>query len=154
MLKAFVRTHGGARAFVMFALSALLACFALPHHAHMASAAPSGGEAASAVVGSQHGTAAPSAPEADPDSSPSGGDCEQEHPEPACHNTEAQVMDLSKRWSAAGSDDLSGLLGAVVVVLAGGALLLARARSQRCWTRPPLRLAGFSLLINLGVSRT
>ena len=150
MLKAFVRTCGGARAFVMFALSVLLACFALPHHAHMASAAPSGGEAASAAVG----TAAPSAPEADPDSSSPGGDCQQEHPEPACHNAEAQVMDLSKRWSAAGSDDLPGLLGAVVVVLAGGALLLARARAQRCWTRPPRRLAGLSLLINLGVSRT
>ncbi|MBE9372833.1 hypothetical protein IQ251_00055 [Saccharopolyspora sp. HNM0983] len=155
MLKAFVRTRGGARAFVMFALSALLACFALPHHSHVATAAPSGGEAAPAAASSEHSTATPSAPEADPDTSFLGGDCEQDsHPEPACHNAEAQVMDLSKRWSASDPDDWPALLGVVVVVLAGGALLLGRTRAQRCWTRPPLRVAGFSLLIKLGVSRT
>ena len=150
MLKAFVRTRGGVRVFVMFALSVLLTCCGLPHHAHMASAAPNGGEAVPAAVG----TVAPSVPEAGPAPSPPGDDCGQEHRDPACHNTNAQVMDLSKRWSAPGSDDLAGLLGAVVVVLAGGALLLARARPQRCRTRPSRRLAGFSLLINLGVSRT
>lgn len=160
MLKAFVRTRGGARAFIVFALSAVLACFVLPHHSHVATAVSSGGEAApaaavSAAASSELGAAAPSAPEADSESSFPGDDCAHDsHPEPACHNAGAQVMDLAKRWSAANADDLPGLLSAVVVVLAGGALLLTRARAH-CWsTRPPLRLAGISLLISLCVSRT
>ncbi|GAB2761963.1 hypothetical protein GCM10027174_43200 [Salinifilum aidingensis] len=156
MLRALQSSRGRTALLVLFALSAFLMCTLPPHHSQIQTATQTG---ATATSGGHPGTAAFHADEAVSTSAaadrqtgphPEG----DEHPSPVCHVTSDHVMDAIKRFAPSAQGDLLALLGALVVVLAGAAHLDTRARARWRSTRPPGLLAGFPLLITLGVSRT
>lgn len=150
MLKVFEWTRGSIRFLALFALSAFLICTLLPHHSHADASATSGTTNVSAAPQS---ASEDRSVDAGASASEAGHDALQS-PFPVCHNEGTQVMDLSKQFVPTTSSDMLGLLGALLVAVLCAARLNARPRAPLWSTQPPRMLAGFPLLIALGVSRT
>lgn len=159
MLRAFERTSESIRLLAMLALSVLLMCVLLPHHSHAqaATGAGSGSTAvptAAAAPTPSADTPASSAPDTKAQSpSTQEGDDHGTSPGPVCHNAGTQVMDMAKRFTS-GQSDVLGFLGALLITFVGVVSLGTRARARWWSARPPRALAGFLLLLTLGVSRT
>lgn len=142
------------RLFVVFALAAFLLCVLVPHLADIEAATTTGASNGS-VAASSAVTPSSAAPNTQMDTSSMHGGQEQEpHHTPVCHTSDEHVMDVAKRVSSLVSSDVLGLLGALLIALVGLSRWDACAKARWWSTRPPGLLAGFPLLIALGVSRT
>lgn len=134
---------------VLFALSAFLMC-ALPPHAPHAEASPAANAAAVSA----------SAPAAADDSgsahSPGAAHGHDDHSGtgPVCHAVGGSHVAVPLAPSQSSQLELLGLLALALIVVAG-LLRPGSSRPMPCWSTGPRRpLAGFPLLISLGVSRT
>lgn len=157
MLRALNGRRGRLALVAFVALSGFLLCLLPPHAPH--DSTPRAAETAG--VSTAHGSTAPHAADPAPASSapvsqvgadPSSGEHEHGHDHPpVCHTTGAQVMDVVTPLLGL----LLGLVGALLGADFGLVRLDSWARVAQGWsTRPPCRLSGFPLLINLCVSRT
>lgn len=138
-------------ALALFALSAFLMC-ALPPHAPQAEAGP----AANAAAVSVSGPAAAHDPGSahSPGQGAAHGHDDHSGTGPVCHAIGAAHAVGLLAPSQSSQLELLGLLALALIVVAG---LLRPGSSQSMsswWRRPRRPLAGFPLLISLGVSRT
>lgn len=160
MPRALKRTRGRIALLAFLALAAFVVGATLPHHASAGAATPAGASTVSTsghdVLATAHSGAAGSAPSAS-DAMADADQSQDDHgehpcPTPVCHATNVQAKDVVNRSALQG--DALGLLGALFVAVTGAERVGAWTGVQRWVTRPPCPLAGFLLLITLGVSRT
>ncbi len=156
MLKVLIGERGRSAFVAVLALSAFLICLLPSHHAQAYTTTASA--ATSTSTAGPYSALQPGDSASAPDTPTANGGTERQSsddhghyhdPAPACHATSAHLMDTAKP-PIQGS--VLGLLGALLIVPARVARNNARAPGWA--TRPSRLLAGFPLLITLGVSRT